>query len=338
MLTSREIVRRAIEMRCPPRLPFWQHGAAGAPDDVADVWEMDRARAGWFFDRPAMDDWGCAWARTDRPNMGQVVGHPLASAAALARYRPPDPRDPYYFERIGPLLDQAGERYVVVTCHFNLIERLHMLRGFVPAMTGFHHEPCVNEHTLDLILDFKLAQLDELHRRFGSRVDGIFLTDDWGTQHGCFIGADLFEAFFAPRYARLFGAIHDRGWHVHLHSCGRINALVPRLIELGADVLNMQQPRAYGLVEFGAAFRGRVCFLTTVDIQATLPRGDEQEIRQEARLLVRHWSTPAGGFIVFNYGDGGAIGTDPATSRIMFEEFARLARYWQDAGAEAAPA
>ncbi len=34
---------------------------------------------------------------------------------------------------------------------------------------------------------------------------------------------------------------------------------VPRLIELGVDVLNMQQTRNYGLVEFGEQFRGKVC-------------------------------------------------------------------------------
>ena len=78
-----------------------------------------------------------------------------------------------------------------------------------------------------------------------------------------------------PRYKTIFDAIHDCGWHVILHSCGRINAFVPAFIELGVDVLNMQQSRSYGLVEFGEQFRGQVCFLATVDIQSTLPRGDE---------------------------------------------------------------
>jgi len=333
-LSSREIVRRAVEFERPPRLPFWQHDVPDAPDDVADVWEMDRAAAGWFFDTPGLDDWGCRWARTDVKNMGQVVGHPLADASALRDYRPPGPRHPFYFERIEPLLDAAGDRYVVVTCHFNLIERLHMLRGFAAAMEGFYAEPEANRQILDWILEFKLAQLAELRRRFGERVDGIFLTDDWGTQQGPMVGRAVFEEFFAPRYATLFRAIHDSGWHVILHSCGRINALVPRLIDLGVDVLNMQQPRAYGLVEFGEEFRGKVCFLTTVDIQATLPRGNEEEVREEARLLVRHWSVPAGGFIVFNYGDPAGIGTRPEMTRVMFEEFTRLATFWREGSPE----
>ena len=47
------------------------------------------------------------------------------------------------------------------------------------------------EKVLDLILGFKLEQFAELHRRFGGRVDGLFLTDDWGTQEGTFISPAL---------------------------------------------------------------------------------------------------------------------------------------------------
>lgn len=328
-MMPREIVRRAIEFGSPPRLPFWQHAVPWAPDDVCDVWELDRAEAGWFFDRATYDDWGCRWAIAQGArNMGQVVEHPLADWSALDRFRPPNPRNPFYFERIGAELDRAGDRYVVVTSHFNLVERAHMLRGFAAVMEDLYLEPERLGRLLDMILEFKLELFDELARRFGSRIDGLFLTDDWGTQQGPFLRESLFDDFFAPRYQRLFDAIHAHRWHVILHSCGRINPLVPRLIDLGVDVLNMQQPQAYGLVDFGRQFRGKVCFLTTVDIQATLPRGVEQEVREEARLLVRHWSTAAGGLIVFNYGDPAALGVAPEIDRAMFDEFVQLQSYW----------
>lgn len=328
-MLPKEIVRRAIEFQSPPRLPFWQREVDFAPDDVWDIWEMDRAEAGWFFDNAARDDWQCQWRRTETKNMGQVVGHPLANWAALDSFRPPDPRNPFYFERLGPLVDQAGDRYVVVTSHFNLIERLHMLRGFAAAMEDFYLEPEKVERVLDMVLEFTMARLDELARRFGERVDGIFLTDDWGTQQGTFTSRKVFEQFFTPRYRALFGAIHGHGWHAILHSCGRINDFVPRLVELGVDVLNMQQPQAYGLVEFGEQFRGLVCFLTTVDIQSTLPRGVEEDVREEARQLVRHWSTPAGGLIVFNYGDPEALAVRPEMTRVMFDEFVKHMEYWK---------
>jgi hypothetical protein len=69
------------------------------------------------------------------------------------------------------------------------------------------------------------------------------VADDWGTQERTFVSKKIFGDFFAPRYKAIFDAIHACGWHVILHSCGRINQFVPLFIDLGVDVLNMQQSR-----------------------------------------------------------------------------------------------
>jgi len=323
-MTSRERVHRAITFQRPDRLPFWQHVFPDIPDDVCDCWEMDRGRGGWFFDRPCTDDWGCRWARTELDNMGQVVGHPLRSWTDLDAYHPPNPCDEFYFARLEAELVKAGDRYVVVTSHFNLFERLHMLRGFAETLMGFYDAPDKIETALDMILEWKLTHFQELSRRFGDRVDGLFLTDDWGTQQAPLVSGDVFRQFFADRYRTLADAIHGHGWQFILHSCGRINDFVPLLIKCGVDCLNMQQPRCYGIEELGRSFAGKVAFLTTADIQATLPRNDAQAIREEVQLLIRHWSTDAGGFVVFNYGDPAALGVAEPMARVMFEAFAEL--------------
>jgi uroporphyrinogen decarboxylase len=323
-MDRREIVRRAIEFRSPPRLPFWQHAIPDVPDDVCDCWEMDRARRGWFFDHAAEDDWGCAWAVTDKRNMGQVVGHPLEDWSKLDSYRPPNPRDPFYFERIEEVIAEAGDRYVCVACHFNLMERLHMLHGFSQTLADFYYEPAKIEKVLDMVLEFKLALFDELHRRFHRRIDGLFCTDDWGSQQGTFISGTMFRDFFLERYRAMTSRAHQHGWHFILHSCGKVNAFVPDFIEMGCDVLNLQQPRLYGIEELGRQFAGKTCFLTTADIQATIPKGNLEEIRAEVRQLVNCWSTPRGGFVVFNYGFDEAIGTTAEATEAMFREFQRI--------------
>ncbi len=343
-MESREIVRRAIEFDIPPRLPFFLGGSwsdklsrviQDFPNDVCDCWEMDRQEAGWFFDNPVQDDWGCMWRTTEVDNMGQVVGHPLEDWGKLATYKPPDPCNPFYFARIEDDIQEAGDRYVVLTSHFTLFERLHMLHGFARTLEDFYLEPEKIHRLLDMILEYKIQHMDEAARRFGDRVHGVLLTDDWGTQQNTIVSAEILKEFFLDRYRRLFETIHAHGWHVMLHSCGRINDFVPYFIDAGVDVLNMQQPRAYGIQELGRSFAGKVCFLTTVDIQATLPGGDPGAVRAEARELVEHWSTPEGGFIVFNYGDSDSIGTSDHIAEVMFETFYELREYWtQQDGSE----
>ena len=320
-MTGRERVTRAIEFKDPDRLPFFQHVYDRAPNDVCDTWEMDRQKAGWFFDTPKPDDWGCQWAVTEVNNMGQVVGCPLDDWSKLDGYRPPDPTDGFYFRQVEQDIADTDDRYVCLTSHFTIFERLHMLRGFANTMVDFYDEPAKVERVLDVILEFKLRQIDEVHRRFGDRVQGVFLTDDWGTQQGPFVSMELFDAFFFERYRTLVTRYHELGYHFILHSCGRINDLVERFIAAGVDVMNMQQPRAYGIQALGAAYRGRIAFLATADIQSTLPSGDPAAIRHEVHEICDAWGTPAGGLIVFNYGDAEGIGVSDKTAAIMFEAF-----------------
>ncbi len=333
-MERKEIVRRAIEFDTPPRLPFfigsfWKQKLVDFPNDVCDCWEMDHQKAGWYFDHAVEDDWGCKWHTTDVNNMGQVVYNPLEDWSKLSTYRPPNPRDPFYFERIDDTIKDARDRYVVITSHFNLIERLEMLHGFAKTYEDFYLEPEKINRVLDMILEYKLNHINEAGKRFGDRVHGIFLTDDWGTQQSTFLSPDVFREFFFDRYKQLFDEVHSHGWHVILHSCGRINDFVPFFIEMGVDVINMQQPRAYGIKELGEAFAGKVCFLSTVDIQATLPKCNPDAVRAEVRELVENWSTPKGGFIVFNYGDSEAIGTTDEISQVMFEAFYDMREHWK---------
>ena len=187
---------------------------------------------------------------------------------------------------------------------------------------------------LDMILEWKIDHLRELNRRFGGRVHGIFSTDDWGTQQAPYIRGDLFEALFLKRYQILVDEIHSHGWHFILHSCGKINDLLPYFIDVGVDMMNMGQPQTYGIEELGQRFAGKIAFLTTGDIQKTLPSADREWISEEVRKLVEHWSTPEGGMVVFNYGMGGVIGVDDDTTQFMFDEFNKYTYYWQNKGVE----
>ena len=87
-----------------------------------------------------------------------------------------------------------------LTAHSLLFSRLHKLRGFAATMEDFYLEPERVHRVLDMITEFKLRQCEELQRRFSTAwIHGLFVTDDWGTQEGTFVGRKIFEDFFAPR-------------------------------------------------------------------------------------------------------------------------------------------
>ena len=142
-----------------------------------------------------------------------------------------------------------------------------------------------------------------------------------------FINPELWCDFFQPRYKKLFDACHDAGWDVWMHSCGQVTEIIQPLIDIGLDVINLQQPRALGIEEVGKRFAGKICFQSLCDIQATLPFKSHDEIRAEAKLLLDCWGTDAGGFVLADYGDGAGIGVPDTTKQVMFDAFVEYDRW-----------
>jgi hypothetical protein len=286
--------------------------------------------------RRTTDEWGCVWERSEVDNMGQVTGHPLSEWSSLAAFRWPDHEDPAFYTGMDQRFEGSEGKYVLTPIFMLLFERLQALRGFENTMYDLVLEREQIERLADRIVEFDLGIIENLGRRFGDQIHGLKFTDDWGTQQALMIKPELWEAFFRPRYQRVFHAIHAQGWHVWMHSCGRINAIIDRLIEIGVNVLNLQQPRVLGIEEVGRQFAGRVCFESLCDIQRTLPSKGEAAIREEAQLLLQRWGTPQGGFILSDYGEGQAIGVDLATKEIMLDAF-RAADPWQKEGKQRRP-
>jgi hypothetical protein len=270
------------------------------------------------------DEWGCYWVRTDTHNMGQVKGHPLAGDVDFDRYPWPDPNDPAYYAGMETRFAGTEGRYVLSSIFMLLFERMHSLYGMAQVLTDLYADRARMEDLADRIVAFDLAVIAQLGARFPGRIHGFSFTDDWGSELATFISPRMWCDFFQPRYARIFEAAHNQGWDVWMHSCGRINEIVDPLIEIKLDVINLQQPRALGIEEMGHRFAGRICFESLCDIQATLPFCDAAEIRAEAALLLEHWATPEGGFILADYGDGEAIGVPLWKKEAMlaaFQEF-----------------
>ncbi|MFW5787613.1 MAG: uroporphyrinogen decarboxylase family protein, partial [Halanaerobiales bacterium] len=201
------------------------------------------------------------------------------------------------------------------------------LHGFENCMMDLMDDKSEIHELADKILEFDIAIVQNMYKVCGDKIQGFSFTEDWGTENNLQISPDLFKHFFLPRYKKLFKEIHNCGWHVWMHSCGKINKAIPMLIEAGLDVINMQQPRTNGIEEIGNKFAGKICFESLCDIQKTLPVGDKDTIDREVQLLLDNWATDKGGFILGDYGDHKAIGADKEIKDYMLNKFIELDPY-----------
>lgn len=325
VLSSYERVWRAVEFQKPDRLPM-SVPALGIDDthpvrDDALIRQIRIREGNW---EKFVDEWGCTWTRSDSTDdMGTVVGHPLASWSAMDTFSFPDPYDPRRWETMDAQLAEARDKYVVLHDPFCLWERAWFLHGATPMFKDFYLNPTNVRELLERILSYHLGVVDVMADRFRGRIHCIFYTDDWGTQTSSMISLPMWRRFFKPLYKQLFEAVHKAGMHVYMHSCGYVNDVVGEWIEIGLDMVNLQQPRLLGIEEMGRRYRGNICFCSPCDIQQTLPFGTREEIEAEAALLVQEWSTPEGGFMVGDYNPGEAIGVSDERRRWMVQAFRR---------------
>lgn len=322
--SSYEVVRRAITFQNPDRLPVVMPTL-----NISDVaWvNWNQIGTGDNSKRQTLDEWGCTWSRSEVKNMGQVTGHPLADWSALDAFRFPDPGSPDFYRGMEERFTGTEGKFIVTGIFMLLFERLHSLRGFSNTLIDLGTGDTRFEALADRIVDYDLALIDQISGRFPGQIHALNFTDDWGTEQRTIISPHLWDEFFKPRYLRIFDAIHRAGWFVWMHSCGEVSGIVDSLIAIGVDVLNLQQPRVFGLEQFGQRFAGRVAFETLCDIQHTLPFKNKAEIEEEAQLLMKYWSTPKGGLILGDYGDGEAIGVSLEKKEWMLAAFQAADRF-----------
>lgn len=321
-MTPRERVIRAVEFRCPDRIPlqFSQLGMS----DIHGVWLAPPRVSAEGEERK--DEWGCAWQRSEVDNMGQVKEPPIKNWEDQAAYPFPDPDDPHRYGALGEKIAEGGGKYVILHGGHGLFERAWLLRGYEIFLIGLVQEPRHSAGLLDRILSFHCRVVKNIRQKFGDSVQAYSIADDWGTQLSTVISLSLWRRFFKERYRRLFDEIHRAGMHAWLHSCGKVNDFIGEFIEAGLNVINLQQSRTVGIREIGERYRGKICFEGIVDVQRTLPRGSPEEIEREAEELLRFWGTPQGGFIASDYEDSAALGVTRERKLVMFEAFKKFGK------------
>lgn len=323
-MTPYDVVKRAVHFGTPDRLPM-----RFSTLDINDTHSVptNAIGTGDHTKRQTYDEWGCLWTRSEVANMGQVKVNPLEDWSAIEHYRWPDPEDPAYYAGMEDRFVGSETKYTTTSIFMLLFERMYTLRGMQNVLTELYADRGRMEFLADHIVEFDLAVIRNIGQRFPGRIHGFTFTDDWGSELATFVSPRMWCDFFQPRYARLFEAAHAQGWDMWMHSCGKVNAIIGPLIEVGLDVINLQQPRALGIEEVGKEFAGRICFESLCDIQATLPFKDRDDIRAEAKLLMEHWATPTGGFVLSDYGDGEAIGVPLWKKEVMLEAFREFDPY-----------
>lgn len=320
-MDSYERTSRAIHFRGPDRIPLFFFNR---DFDASDMLLLSYASFD-TFPSPGIrqSEWGFEWKSLD-DTMGQPHTHPIPTLDLADRWQVPDPDRAGRFSDLPDQVARGRGKYLLGSLGVTGFNQLTFLHGFPETLEDLVLEPEPLLHLLDRIQAFENAVI----RRYAALgLHGIFFGDDWGTQQGLMIDPADWRRLFKPRYARQFELVHSLGLDVYFHCCGKISEILPDLVEIGADILNLNQPDLLGVEWLGRQFRGQVCFNCPVDHQTTAIHGSPDEIDRYVAHLVRHLATPEGGFIGY-IEDYASLGMGDGTYRDIREAFrARTGRF-----------
>ncbi|MBN1937391.1 MAG: hypothetical protein JW934_22230 [Anaerolineae bacterium] len=321
-MNPREVVQRTIRFQGADRLPCDFPAPYGSDFTHIGMTPSPDARPS-----QGVDEWGAVWHNIGVCQLGEVKEFLLKSWTDWDRLSIPDIREERRWQMLDGARSRASDRFLLAD-GISIYERVHFIRGLTSTWTDIYDAPEQLGQLIDVLVEMNLYAVE---RYAEAGADGYIFCDDWGLQDALMISPAKWREIWKPRYARIYRAAHEAGMLTLLHSCGYIVDILDDLIEIGLDVIHMDQQENMGLTLLGERFGGRLTFFSPVDIQQTMAHGSLDEIRAYCRQMVDQLGRPGGGFIPRWYSDPIGAGHRQEAIEVMCEEFLRLSaeRYGQ---------
>jgi len=288
-------VKRAIHFQYPDYIPlmYYDHNLI-EKTDVVSIFVTELAGG------PGHDtsEWGFRWELEKNDQgfyaPGSVKYPAITSWDQLKNYKPLVAKKSGRFDYAQKLMSKYPDRYYVANCEASNFTLCAYIRGFEDFLCDLYEEPENVRKLIDIVFD---AEEDLIGECAAAGFDAVWWEDDWGTQLAPIVNPELLREFFLPRMKKAVELAHSLGIDIWLHSCGYIYDLIPDLISIGIDGLNLGQVSLNGVERMGKEFGGKICFLTPGNYQSTGITGTVQEIFDEIEKFTIHLNTEKGGMV-----------------------------------------
>lgn len=253
-------------------------------------------------EHPYTDSWGCVWETSENGMTGSVVRHALADWSSFPGFSPPHPEE---HDGWGPIdwvktkkrvetAKQTGRLASGSLRHGHTFLTLTYLRGYENLQFDMADENPSLASLIHLVEDFNMG-LVQGYVKLG--VEWMGYPEDLGMQQGPMLSPPHFQNYIKPTYARLMAPARDAGCVVHMHSDGDIRALAQDLLDVGVNVLNLQD-LVNGIDWIANNLKGRVCIDLDIDRQSIVHFGSPTEIDTHIREAVTKLASRQGGLML----------------------------------------
>lgn len=249
---------------------------------------------------PYTDPWGSVWETRVDGMVGAVRKHALEKWDSLEGFSAPDPglwdgMLPINWEEVRRRKGRSaedGSLFALWLTHGHTFLRLQDLRGYENLTYDMADEDPRLWELIGIVEEFNVALVK---RYLQYEPDMIGIPEDLGTQVGPLLSPSMFRKYIKPSYLKITDPVKERGILVHEHSDGCILDLIDDLVEVGGDVINLQD-LVNGLDNIREHVKGRLAIDLDIDRQHVTVHGSPKDIDDHIHEAVTKLGSPEGGF------------------------------------------
>ncbi len=153
------------------------------------------------------------------------------------------------------------DKIIHTIVYTGFVERLYSFFGVADAAIALVDEEMQDyvKEIFDALSDFYIEFIRRLKKYFN--VEWVELHDDWGTQKSTFMSVETHAGLVVPYVRKVIEGIHEFGVYYEQHSCGKIETLVPNMIDAKIDTWMGQQCNDKPMLvdKYGDEFRFCIC-------------------------------------------------------------------------------
>lgn len=285
-MTAKENLMRAIFRKGPRWVPNGMESVVTVPNPVVE--------------RPpgaGRDAFGVLWEYDEGAEGGTYPAHGGHVISDITRWREAlilpdiDRLDWAGVTRFAQGIDRETH-WINGFVEMGLFERSYLLLGMESALIAYLEESEEMAALLHVLADYKINVIRRYHQAAG--LDMIWYGDDWGTQTNLFLPVATWRAIIRPETQRIYRCMQELGIWINQHSCGKVDSILPDMIEMGAAMWNPCQP-CNDLVGLKRQYGDLICFIGGIDSQFVLDRPGVTPPEVEAEVKRRIGEMAAGG-------------------------------------------
>lgn len=175
-----------------------------------------------------------------------------------------------------------------------------LMMGFTNFAMNLRRDPKLVEAVFEKVAAIQYSALDEVLKM--PHVGAIWVVDDLAYNSGPIISLAHYEKYVFPWYKEMARRAHEKGLLMILHSDGKLDKLLPLLIDTGIDVIQPIDPTCNDIAAIKKMVKGRLAIAGNVSNEM-LQEAAPAQIEEYVNYLLKNVA-PGGGFLL---GSGNSV-------------------------------